>query len=440
MKKIEPRLPKGFRDMTQSDMIVRNQILDIVTEIFTRFGYEPIETPALEYWEVLTGKYGQEAERLVYHLEDRGGRSLGLRYDLTVPLARYIAGNKHLLKPFKRYQIQPVWRAEKPQKGRYREFYQCDIDVIGPESMLVDAELIHMTIEIMTLLGFEHFEVRVNNRKILQGIVRFAGLEAERTADVCQSLDKVDKIGWENVEKELLTKGYDHEAVSKLALARDLTGDNVTILNQLEEKLGHIDIAQEGIDELRTILRFLEAMHTPAERCRITPLLTRGLDYYTGPIYETFLTNIAFSSLGGGGRYNGLVGIFSSEEIPAAGTSFGLDRIAAAMEELGMGRDSGTVTDVLVVQFSGESCEDSLRLATQCREAKIKTDIYYDAAKLKKQFSYAHNKGIPIVLVRGPSEIENDTVQVKEMKNGEQLTVPRAELISVLEEKLKSGK
>ncbi|MFC1849765.1 histidine--tRNA ligase [candidate division CSSED10-310 bacterium] len=440
MKKIEPKLPKGMRDLEPGDMIIRNRVLTLIKATFEKYGYEPLETPALEYWEILTGKYGQEAERLVYHLTDHGGRHLGLRYDLTVPLARYIASHQHLLKPFKRYQIQPVWRAEKPQKGRYREFYQCDVDAVGSASMIVDAELIALTVEIFDAIGFKNFETRVNNRKILQAMVQAAGIESGRSADVCQSLDKFEKIGWDQVESELLQKGYTRPQISVLGELRLFSGDNFTILSDVEKILGGIPVGDEGIQELREILECLAAMDVEQKHIKLRPTMTRGLDYYTGPIFETFLTDRTFSSLGGGGRYDGLVGIFSRETIPASGTSFGLDRIVAALHEIGQEQTGSTTTEILVVLFSTELKSEAISLVSRCRKAGFRSELYYEPVKLRKQFSYANQKGIPLVLLIGDVEAEEQAVQLKDMKNGVQETVPLQNLEERLSEKLKRGK
>jgi histidyl-tRNA synthetase len=440
MTKIEPKIPKGMRDIEPADMLLRAGIIAIIREVFERYGFEPIETPALEYWEILTGKYGQEAERLVYHLTDHGGRELGLRYDLTVPLARYVAGRKQLIRPFKRYQIQPVWRAEKPQKGRYREFYQCDVDSVGSASMLVDSELIALTVEVMSRIGFKDFQVMVNNRKILQGIVHLAGIPVEKTAEVCQTLDKFDKIGREGVDRELESRGYQPNQRILLNEILDLSGGNEAILESLKMKLADSPVGLEGVAELAEILGYLGQSNVEPNRVRINPRLTRGLDYYTGPIYETELTGIAFSSLGGGGRYNGLVGIFSDEEIPAAGTSFGLDRIVAAIEELGQVPLKPTTTRVLVARISAEQVNYSLRIVDLCRKAGINAEIVFDQSKLKKQLTYADARGIPIALIAGSDEESAGQVQLKDLRRGTQDTVSLENLIQKLNELLQEKK
>lgn len=430
---IEPRIPKGMRDLEPSDMVIRNRILNIIRRTFEVYGYEPIETPALEYWEILTGKYGQEAERLVYHLTDQGGRQLGLRYDLTVPLARYVAARKHLHKPFKRFQIQPVWRAEKPQKGRYREFYQCDVDAVGSASMLVDAELVTLTVDVMRKIGFSRFHVMINNRKILQAIVQKAGIDNRRTADICQSLDKFDKIGLDAVEKELLDKGYAFESITTFREILALQGDNQSLLEKLRILLTPISIGLEGVTELEELLQGCVSMQVPPEYLAITPRLTRGLDYYTGPIYETVQTDRDASSLGGGGRYNGLVGIFSDVELPAAGTSFGLDRIAGALRELEGETALRTTTQVLVTLFSAEMVDISLTITALLRQAGIKTEVVFDPMKLKKQFALAGNRGIPLVIIIGPDEMASSSVQIKDMLAGQQVTVLRRDLVTWIE-------
>lgn len=439
MKKIEPRLPKGMRDLEPADMVIRNRVLSIIKESFEIYGYLPLESPALEYWEILTGKYGEEAERLVYNLVDHGGRHLGLRYDLTVPLARYIASHKHLIKPFKRYQIQPVWRAEKPQKGRYREFYQCDVDVVGSESMLVDSELIAMTVDIMVKLGIVNIEVRINNRKILQGLAKASNIAVEKTADVCQTLDKVDKIGWSAVQAELERKGYNQQQITTLTQIVTVSGDNATILGELHNRLTKVEIGLEGISEMQEIMDYLSKMETDLSKVKLVPSLTRGLDYYTGPIFETFMTDRAFSSLGGGGRYNGLVGIFSKEDIPASGTSFGLDRIVTILQEDTLDQLPERTTDILVAHFSTELRDYAVILAAMCRKAGFRCELYYDSVKLKKQFNYANQKNIPFVLLIGPSEAESGTIQLKNMQTGEQEAILQSEIIEKLSAKLNDG-
>jgi len=422
MTKIKPRIFKGTRDFLPDEMIHREVITEVMRSVFQKYGFEPIETPAIEYLNVLTGKYGEDADRLIYRLNYKTGTKdeAALHYDLTVPFSRVIAMNKDLLMPFKRYQIQPVWRADTPQpnQGRFREFYQCDIDAVGSKSMLVDAEVICIVNEILFRLGFKGFLIKINNRKILNGLVQYLGLDSSYTGDVCRSIDKLDKISYEEVQQELASKGIPDAALKKLAPI--LTKKDIDIV-EIEQLLKDIPEGKEGIDELKALFSYLSSMNVPAENCSFELSLARGLDYYTGPIFETTLPEHPhIGSLTGGGRYDKLIESFSGIDTPAVGTSLGLDRIFAAMKQLGMISKASTRTRVLVTSFSNVTILNSLAVASELRNLGVNTEIYHEPVKLKSQLSYANKKGIRYVAIVGEEEIQSDSVTIKDLETGVQ--------------------
>ncbi|MCC7429317.1 histidine--tRNA ligase [bacterium] len=437
MLKIEPRIFKGTRDYLPEEMIKREEILETIKKVFQKFGFSPLETPAIEYLSVLAGKYGTEADKLLYKLNYKTGTKdeTALRYDLTVPLSRVIAMNPELVKPFKRYQIQPVWRADTPQikQGRFREFYQCDIDTIGTKSMLADAELISMINEIIAKLGFTDFLIKINNRKILTGIVKFIGLDESKTQDVCRSIDKLDKITLEQVKAEMLKNGIPQSSVEKLEPILLLGGENPELLAKISETLGNIEIAQQGISEIREIFSYLETFGVPQKNYKLDLALARGLDYYTGPIFETVLPKFSYiGSLSGGGRYDEMISLFSGSENPAVGTTIGLDRIIAAMKEVGIFQEAKTRTQALVTVFSEQTILASLEVVRILREAGINTELFFETGKLKKQFQFADKKEIPFVIVLGEDELANNKVTVKNLKESKQETIDLSELVSYL--------
>lgn len=436
MSTIKPRVFKGARDFLPEQMLHREHIMNIMRKTFKKYGFAPLETPAIEYLNVLSGKYGDEADRLIYRLNYKPGTKdeAALHYDLTVPFSRVVAMNPNLPLPFKRYQMQPVWRADRPQphQGRFREFYQCDIDVVGSESMLIDAEMVAITYEVLKELGFTTFLIKINNRKILNGITQYAGLQPELTQEVCRSIDKLDKMPWEEVEKELLDKEMPTESVQKLD---DLLHQQLT-LDGLAEALKGIETAEEGIRETQQLFEFLELLGVDKKHYTFDLSLARGLDYYTGPIFETKLTDQPhMGSLTGGGRYDELIGLFAGKSMPAVGTTLGLDRIFTAMQQLEMLEDKKTSTQVLIAVFSQEEMKHSVSTGKKFREFGIETEIYPEPSRLKKQFSYADKKSIPYMAILGESEIEQEKITLKDFKTGKQEMMSIEEAVKIISNK-----
>lgn len=421
----QPQVLKGMRDFLPQRMILRQYVVGVLRDIFERYGFEPLETPAIEYAETLEGKFGEEADKLIYKFEDRGGRMVGLRYDLTVPLARVVAMYPDLVKPFKRYHIAPVWRAEKPQRGRYREFWQCDVDTVGTASVLADAEIIQITIEALTALGFSNFKVKVNDRKILAALGEYAGVPADQSAAVYRALDKLEKIGVEAVKEELLEVGLHREAVEKLIDLVYLQVEGQAGFNRLEQLLSPFPVGVEGLRELRELISYLQAMDIEPGRYQVDLSLVRGLDYYTGPIYETVVEEPRIGSITGGGRYDKLIGLLGSRDVPATGASFGLERLVDVIEALNMAPDfvRQTTTRILVTIFSPETLGESLRLANRLRSEGIDTEVYLGTDRLSNQLRYASRKGIPFVAIIGPDEIARGEVVLKNMATEEQESV-----------------
>lgn len=441
MEKIEPKVFKGTRDFLPQEMIHRDRIIGVMKSTFEKYGFEPLETPALEYWDVLTGKYGEEGERLMYRLDYKGGYEVALRYDLTVPLSRVIAMYPTLPKPFKRYQMQPVWRADKPQlrQGRFREFYQCDVDTVGSPSMLVDAEIIALTHEILASLGFASFRIRINNRKILAGIVEYTCGDQSRSADICRCIDKLEKVGMDGVQEELDRCEVPEESARRLLKLLEISLDTENTFAEVEKELGDSDIGVAGLREMKEVIDYLDGFGVPRERFSFDLYLARGLDYYTGPIFETVLPDQPhIGSLAGGGRYDELIGLFSGVDVPATGTTIGLDRIYTAMVQLNMLEDVKTKTQVLVTLFDQDLTDQSIKMAVELRENRINAEIYFEKANLKKQFTYAHKKGIPYVIILGPDELDRGEVSMKNMATGEQQTIQRDGLISHLREQFQN--
>lgn len=427
--KIVPRTYKGTRDFLPQQMVRRQYVIRKIVHIFEKYGFEPLETPAIELMETLGGKYGEEGDRLLYRFTDRGNREVGLRYDLTVPMARVVAMYPELPKPFKRYQIQPVWRADKPQKGRFREFYQCDVDIVGTSSMVADAEIIAIIDEVLRTLQFDNFVIRINNRKFLRSFIIAAGLPVEKEADVIRIIDKLDKIGLSGVEKELEQLQIGAEAVKHLLKILDFDGDLDETFVHAEKQLGSIQEGQNAIRETKQLFEHLSHFGVPSEDIKLDLFLARGLDYYTGPIFESVVKEPKIGSVTGGGRYDNLIGLFSRESLPAVGSSVGLERIITVMEELGMFPDHlKTPTRVLVTVFDQTTLDFSLNLASDLRKADIPTSVYLGDAKLRGQLGYAAEKGIPIVLIAGPDEIRDKKITVKNMMSGEQTIISLPEV------------
>ena len=428
-------LAKGTRDFLPAQMINRQRVIDTLRGVFTRFGFEPLETPAFERIETLTGKYGDEGSKLMYRIlkrgegGQRGEVDLALRYDLTVPLARVAAMNAQLRLPFKRYQVQPVWRADRPAKGRFREFYQCDVDILGTEHPSADAECLAVVSASLQALGFDKFTIRLNDRRILRALAASHGAtdEAAEMAFLI-SLDKLDKIGRAGVEKELAERG----------LAADTERLWATLAPQStnQEALDHLAAelpgAQEGIDTLRRVLALALALGVPEERLRIDATLARGLDYYTGPVFETVVDEPNVGSISGGGRYDNLIGMFSGRQVPAVGVSLGLERIVTVMEELGMLPETATAAQVLVTVFDEERLAASVHCARVLREAGIDAELFLDDKNLKKQFKYANARGFPWLIVIGPDEATSGHVNLKNLKSGDQRLISVDELSAFL--------
>jgi histidyl-tRNA synthetase len=433
MPQIDARLPKGMRDFLPGEVLKRQYVFDVVTNAFETFGFEPIATPVLEMEETLLGKYGAEAEKLIFHAEHPGGKEgLALRYDLTVPLSRYVAMHENdLLMPFRRYHIAPVWRAERPQRGRYREFYQCDADIVGVTDMSADAEIVSLVTTVLARLGFADFVLKLNNRKILVGLGMYAGVPDAQLGDLYRSIDKLDKIGPDNVAAELRESGIEEAAITRLLNLVERRGDGLASLGHLREELDTIQIAQEGIRELEEMVSFMETMGVPSEHVEIDFAMVRGLSYYTGPIFETIITKPAnLGSVTGGGRYDELIGLFRKQSLPTTGTALGIERIIDLMELLNLYPPAltGTVVQVLVTVFGADTLPESMRLASELRAADIPTEAILQTNKsIGKQVQYADRKGIRVAAFLGTDEIKNGVVNLKRLSDGHTVTVPRSD-------------
>lgn len=429
MELIRPRLPKGMRDILPSKMVLRQQVLSIVEKTFAEFAFEPLITPAVERADVLLGKYGSDAEKLIFFVEHPGGKEeLALRYDLSVPLSRVAAQYADLPKPFRRYQIAPVWRAERPQKGRYREFFQCDADIVGSASVLADAEVIALIYTVFCRLGFQRFVTVINDRKILTGVGQYSGVPEMQVPELYRVIDKLQRIGIDGVREELRKAGLAEGTVERLLNVLRPDGQAQVDLEGLSQQLEGYPIALEGICELGELLGYLPALGVPPAFYRVDLSMVRGLDYYTGPIYETLVEEPRIGSLTGGGRYDGLVGRFSAQGQPATGTTIGIERIIDVMEELKMFPPEETTVEVLVSVFSSDLLSESLKLITELRGLGLRCELFYGTDPLGTQIRYALKKGIPAVVILGPEELAADQVAVRELANRSQTNVARAEV------------
>ena len=427
-KMIAPRTPKGFRDFLPETMLRRNYVTSTITEVFHNFGFEPLDTPILELRETLFGKYGEDAEQLIFSAQH--GRSsrdpLAMRYDLTVPLARVVAQYENQLTlPFKRYHIAPVFRGERPQRGRYREFYQCDADIVGVAGIEADAEIVTMMHRILDRLGFPQFSIKINHRKLLTAIGEFSGVPESQLPDLYRSVDKFDKIGVDGVHDELIERAIAPEAVNRMM---DLLQAYVPGSGNLDLVAETIGTEDNGLQDLRELADLLAASEIPTENYDFDFTMARGLGYYTGPIFETVISRPNLGSITGGGRYDELIGMFRKKSLPTTGTSFGIERIIDLMDELDLYPASlgGTLVHVLVTVFNADTRRASMKIANQLRQAGINTELYFEARKLGRQFSYADKKGIPIVAVAGPDEIEAGVVKLRRLRDGEEATVELA--------------
>ncbi|HZU66224.1 MAG TPA: histidine--tRNA ligase [Ktedonobacteraceae bacterium] len=438
-KKVAASLPRGMRDILPERMIRRNYVIDVIRGIFEEFGFEPLQTPAIELAETLMGKYGPDAERLIYNASYGEGKDkLALRYDLSVPLSRVVAMYSELPKPFKRYQIAPVWRAERPQKGRYREFYQCDVDTVGSTSMLADAENVNIIYEVLQRLGFKKFVVNINDRKVLTGIGQFSGVPGELLGGLYRSIDKLEKIGLDGVRNELRRNEIPDDVIEKMLDLLQIEGENEEVLAALRDRLGNYPIAMEGINELGEVIRSLKALNIPPEFYKVKFAMVRGLEYYTGPIYETTIEEPRMPSITGGGRYDELIGLFSDTSFPATGTTIGIERIIDAMEELNMfpAEVGRTVVQVLVTLFDASLADASLQMANTLRAGGLRTEMYFDPDSLGTQLRYAGKKGIPFAVILGPDELAANQVTIRDLDKKEQQAVNRGDAVAFIQQRL----
>ena len=448
----KPSIPKGTRDFTPSEIAKRNYIFDTIKKNFQTFGFQPIETPSFENSETLLGKYGEEGDRLIFKILNSGDfigkvddvtyssknsasiapkiTEKALRYDLTVPFARYVVMHQNELDfPFKRYQIQPVWRADRPQKGRFREFFQCDADVVGSDSLLQEVELIQLYDAVFSDLKLEGVTIKMNNRKILAGIAEVIGAK-QLLIDFTVALDKLDKIGEDGVKKEMLAKGISKEAILKAAPLFEPQGSNVDQLNRLDNLLKDSVEGQKGLEELRFIMETISTLGLQSAKLAIDVTLARGLNYYTGAIFEVSAPEgVSMGSIGGGGRYDDLTGIFGLNDVSGVGISFGLDRIYLVLEELNLFPKSVDKSlDVLCLNFGVKEALASLKLVTELRKRGVISDLYPSDVKIQKQFKYANNRKVPYVILLGAEELENNSFVVKYMESGDQITYTLSEV------------
>ena len=437
---IKPRVPRGMRDILPEQMIRRQFVIDVIRDVFEEFGFEPLQTPAMELSEVLTGKYGPDAEKMIYQAGHTGGKEdISLRYDLSVPLCRVVAMYPQLPKPFKRYQIDPVWRAERPQKGRYRQFFQCDADTVGSDSMLADAENVNLIYEVLSRLGFNDFQIHLNDRKVITGIGLFSGVPSAQLGGLYRSIDKLDKIGLDGVTTELRENEIPEDVIDKLLTLLQIEGDSDSVLRELDDQLGEYEIAHEGISELRDLIRFMDTLGIPAESYQINVSMVRGLEYYTGPIYET-VQDPSIGSITGGGRYDELIGSFSKQGFSATGTSFGIERIIDLMNASDMYPSTvgKTVTQVLMTVFDDALMSESLKLATRLRQGGIRTEVYHRPGKLSTQMKYADTKGIPYAVILGSDELAAGNAAIRDMSSREQEDVPLNKIVERFQQLISS--
>lgn len=448
----KPSIPKGTRDFLPHEMRRRNYIFDSIKSVFQKYGYLPIETPTMEKTQTLMGKYGEEGDRLIFRVLNSGeylkkadsaafeeGNNVrfansvsekALRYDLTVPFARFVVQHQNELNfPFKRYQIQPVWRADRPQRGRYREFYQCDVDVVGSDSLLYEVELIQIFDEVLSGLKLEDFTIKINNRKILSGLAEVVG-EADKLIPITVAIDKLDKIGEEGVIKELKERGVSEEAIEKLKPLLTISGSNQAVIKAVDSIVSHSEIGAKGIEELTTVLTMIDQLGLANAKLEFDPSLARGLNYYTGAIFEVKANGVNIGSICGGGRYDDLTGIFGMKNLSGVGISFGADRIYDVLEELSLfPAELEASTQLMFANFGKEEALQAALWLKRLRDNGISSELYPDSHKLKKQMGYANNKNIPFVALVGENEIKNQQIMVKNMETGEQTPYTIVQLI-----------
>ncbi len=454
----KPSLPQGTRDFGPDTVRKRTYILDTIKNVFELYGFQPLETPAMENLDTLMGKYGEEGDKLIFRILNNGldnpgkekqvrdefelllqGKNVkgiterALKYDLTIPFARYVAMNHgQLTFPFKRYQIQPVWRADRPQKGRYREFYQCDADVVGSHSLLNEIELAFIYHDVFTKLGIRNYEVRINHRKILAALAELCG-GADKMMAITIAIDKLDKIGLEKVKEELLQRGLNNEQIKIIEQYLNISGTNKEQVVQIKKLLGDNENGQKGITELEYLVSETEALSSqPGSNLLLDFTLARGLNYYTGVIFEAKApADIHIGSIGGGGRYDDLTGLFGVPNIPGVGISFGVDRIYDVMEELNVfPPDVDLGTQALFFNLGQEESKAAFALLQQLRHHGVRSELYHEAAKFDKQFKYAEKKNIPFVVIIGDKELQENTCTIKNLANGQQETIAARNILN----------
>ncbi len=451
----KPSLPQGTRDFGPAVVRKRNYILQTIRTVFELYGFQPLETPAMENLETLMGKYGEEGDKLIFKILNNGldnkdkevqvradfekvleGKNVkgiterALKYDLTIPFARYVAMNHTQLSfPFKRYQVQPVWRADRPQKGRYREFYQCDADVVGSRSLLNETELALIYHEVFTRLGLSAYDLRINHRQVLAALAEACG-GSDQLTNITVAIDKLDKIGIDKVKEELVTRGLTADQVSLIEQYLAIKGSNEAILTGLEKLLGHSEQGKSGIEQMNTVLAQLKDQSI---NIQLDPTLARGLNYYTGLIFEAKApATVSIGSIGGGGRYDDLTGLFGVKDIPGVGISFGVDRIYDVLEELQLfPKDLQISTRVLFFNLGEAESKKAFELAQMLRARGISAELYHEATKFDKQFKYAEKKNIPYVIIIGEKELQEQTFNLKNLNTGVQSTQPVAELLTI---------
>jgi histidyl-tRNA synthetase len=436
---------RGMRDFLPDDVRRRKYVIDVVEDVYQRYGYQPLETPAVENIETLLGKYGEEGNKLIYKIlkrgehEHTGEADLALRYDLTVPLARVIAEHRGTLpRFFKRYQIQPVWRADRPARGRFREFYQCDVDAIGSMSPVVEVEQLAAVSDVLGRLGFDDFNIRLNHREVLRGLLDVSGIDAALHESALVAIDKLDKIGIDGVVADLTSRGIDDAAARKVVAAFSTTDSekNEAIVARLSDTLADHVTASEGLQVLGRVLQ-LSSGTTAGSRLKLDPGLARGLSYYTGAIFEAAVKDLS-GSLGGGGRYDNLIGMFSGEKVPACGFSLGLERILVVMGERNMfpARLTAGGLDVMATIWNADSITETLALAGDLRAAGLRVEVYPEPDKLGKQMKYASTRGAQFVTIEGDDERTRGEVTIKNLATGEQQAVPRADVATWIGERV----
>ena len=426
--KRQARVLKGFRDYLPEQMILRQRIISIFRGIFEQHGFEPLDTPALEYLDVLTGKAG-ENEKLMYRFEDAGGRQVGLRYDLTVPLARVVAQHQsELALPFKRYHIAPVWRAENPQRGRFREFWQCDADIAGSASPIADAEVITIMAEALEAIGVPEFVIRISHRRLLESIGLAVGVPPEQATSLYRAIDKLDKIGHEGVAVELAEAGLSREQADRVLGLVTRTGSPAELLDILDEELREVPGATDAIADMRVIFELLPAFGVADHRFTLDLALARGLDYYTGPVFEASVTEPKVGSVGGAGRYDGLVGAFLGRPVPATGMSLGLERIIEVVREHNLLPTPTSVADVAVVAMK-DTVTAAATMAHSLRETGLRVDLSLQPQRgIGDQLKFADRRGIPLAVIVGSSELAENSATIKALASGDQVTLPLGEI------------